>query len=106
MLQQLTESDASIFAYPSTVEEVTPLVLQVTLCGSSSGAATTDVRSTDLNLDSGYITKSLLKATSVVATKVTIDVFKLTTGVLSMVSTDEGSPQYQDKGSSIFEASF
>ncbi|MFS7940773.1 hypothetical protein Hanom_Chr05g00468321 [Helianthus anomalus] len=91
-------SDKIQLAIPQTVEEATPLDIHEFLVGSSSGAATTDVGSTDLHLDIDYIIKSPLKATSIMATKVTTGVFKRSTGVFSEVSTDEGSPRTKNKG--------
>ncbi|XP_021991968.1 mucin-17-like [Helianthus annuus] len=104
ILQQVTESDASTFANPSTVEEVTPLELHVSFGGSSSGAATTCVESTDLHLESSFISQTPLKAISSLGTKVSTGVFKLTTGVLTKVTTaEERSPQYQEKGAAVDE---
>ncbi|MFS7930878.1 hypothetical protein Hanom_Chr04g00349431 [Helianthus anomalus] len=50
---------------PQTVEEVTPLEFHEILDGSSSGGATTNVESTDLHLDSSFISKTPLKETTV-----------------------------------------
>ncbi|MFS8008340.1 hypothetical protein Hanom_Chr14g01271541 [Helianthus anomalus] len=68
-------------------EEATPFEFYETLGGNSCGAAPTTVKSTDLQLDSGFITKTPLKATSVEATTVT--------------SVPVGSPQYQEKGAFV-----
>ncbi|MFS7917817.1 hypothetical protein Hanom_Chr03g00193651 [Helianthus anomalus] len=61
----------------------TPLEFQETLGGSSSDAATTTGEPIGFQLDSGFIYKTSLKATTVEATIVT--------------SVPIGSPQYQDK---------
>ncbi|MFS8007421.1 hypothetical protein Hanom_Chr14g01260811 [Helianthus anomalus] len=76
-------------AIPSKAEEATSLGLQVTLGDISSEAATTIIETTVLQLVSGYIHKTSLKATTVEATKVTF--------------VPVGSPQYQDKGASGFD---
>ncbi|MFS7940310.1 hypothetical protein Hanom_Chr05g00462931 [Helianthus anomalus] len=65
---QVTGSDAYTSAIPATTEEVTPPELQVTLGGSSSGAATTTDGSTDLQLDSCFKNKTPLKEISSMAT--------------------------------------
>ncbi|MFS7953836.1 hypothetical protein Hanom_Chr07g00623251 [Helianthus anomalus] len=93
ILQQVTESDSSSFANPSTVEELTPLELQVTLGGSSSGVATTGVGSPDLHLASSFISKPPLKATTADAIKLSTCVFQLPTGVLNKIANAEGTPQ-------------
>ncbi|MFS8020990.1 hypothetical protein Hanom_Chr16g01422231 [Helianthus anomalus] len=99
---QVTGSDAHTSAIPATAEEVTPPELQVTLGGSSSGAATTTVGSTDLQLDSCYINKTPLKAISSMATSITTSVLNLTTGSIKGISSvEERSPQYQEKGASM-----
>ena len=99
---QVTGSDAHTSATPATVEEVTPPELQVTLGGSSSGAATTTDGSTDLQLDSCYITKTPLKAISSMATSVTTSELSLTAGNIKGLSVaEERSPQYQEKGASM-----
>ncbi|MFS8024134.1 hypothetical protein Hanom_Chr16g01459661 [Helianthus anomalus] len=88
-------------ANPQTAEEVAPLEFhEIHVCGSS-GVATTDVGSTDLHMDSSFISKTPLKATTADAIKVSTGVFKLTTGEISKVTTTEGSPQYQEKGASV-----
>ncbi|MFS7947401.1 hypothetical protein Hanom_Chr06g00547851 [Helianthus anomalus] len=92
--QHITESITSTIvvsepvqiAIPQTVEEATPLEFHEILEGISSGAAITNVESIDLHLDSSFISKTPLKATTAVATKVSTAV--------------EGSPQNQDKGAS------
>ncbi|KAJ0522838.1 hypothetical protein HanIR_Chr10g0487001 [Helianthus annuus] len=65
---------------PQTAEEVTPQEFLEIPISISSGAATTDVGSTDLHLDSSFISKTPLKAISSMGTKVSTGVFKLTTG--------------------------
>ncbi|KAJ0867763.1 hypothetical protein HanRHA438_Chr12g0566921 [Helianthus annuus] len=98
---QVTGSDAHTSANPATAEEVTPPELQVTLGGSSSGAATTTDGSTDLQLDSCYITKTPLKAISSMATSVTTSKLSLTVGNIKGLSVaEERSPQYQEKRAS------
>ncbi|XP_021995987.1 cell wall protein RTB1-like [Helianthus annuus] len=100
----LAVSDPIQLANPQTTEEDTPLEFPEILVGSSSGAATTDVGSTDLHLDNSFISKTPLKATTTVSTKVTTGVFKLTSGVLSKVSSfEEESPQNQEQGASTNE---
>ncbi|KAJ0715479.1 hypothetical protein HanPI659440_Chr13g0501601 [Helianthus annuus] len=84
MPQQMTVSDSVQSAIPQTVEEATPLEFYETLVGSSGGAATINVESTVLQLDSSFISKTLLKETTVMATKVT--------------TAPVGSPQNQEKG--------
>ncbi|MFS7918062.1 hypothetical protein Hanom_Chr03g00196491 [Helianthus anomalus] len=98
ILQQVTKSDSSIFANPSTVEEATPLELHVTLDGSSSGATTTAVESSYLHMDSSYISRTPLKATTANAIKVATSVFQLPIGVLNKISNAEGSPSTKKKG--------
>ncbi|MFS7945148.1 hypothetical protein Hanom_Chr06g00520741 [Helianthus anomalus] len=97
-------SDPPQLVIPQIAEEVTPQEFQEIVVGSSSGAATTDVGSTDLHLDSSFISKTPLKAISSMGTKVSTGVFKLTTGVLSKVTTaEERSRQYQEQGASVDE---
>ncbi|MFS7917026.1 hypothetical protein Hanom_Chr03g00184291 [Helianthus anomalus] len=100
--QHITESITSTLpvsepiqlVIPQTVEEATPLEFHEILVGSSSGAATTDVGSTDLHLDNSYINQTPLKATTTESAKVTTDVStKVTTNA-------EVSPQYKEKGAS------
>ena len=89
----MTWSDALTSAIPATAEEVTPPELQVTLGGSSSGAATTTDGSTDLQLDSCFINKTPLKAISSMATSVTTSELILTTGTIKgLSSAEERSP--------------
>ncbi|XP_021975328.1 uncharacterized protein LOC110870455 [Helianthus annuus] len=102
--QHITESTTSTLAVsepiqlvnPQTTEEATPLEFHEILAGSSSGTATTDVGSTDLHLDTSFINKNPLKATTAEATKVS-------TGEISKVTTAEGSPRYREKGASVDE---
>ncbi len=96
-------SEPPQFVIPQTAEEDTPLEFHEIPVGSSSGAATTDVGSTDLHLDSSFISKTPLKTTTADAIKVSTGVFKLTTGESSKVTTADGSPQYQEKGASVDE---
>ena len=99
---QVTGSDVHASANPATAEEVTPPELQVTLGGSSSGAATTTDGSTDLQLDSCYITKTPLKAISSMTTSVTTSELILTTSTIKgLSSAEERSPQYQEQGASM-----
>ncbi|KAJ0935917.1 hypothetical protein HanRHA438_Chr03g0124931 [Helianthus annuus] len=99
---QVTGSDVNTSVIQATVEEVTPPELQVTLGGSSSGAATTTDGSTDLQLDSCYITKTPLKAISSMTTSVTTSELSLTAGnIKGLSSAEERSPQYQEKGASM-----
>ncbi|KAJ0859203.1 hypothetical protein HanRHA438_Chr13g0609751 [Helianthus annuus] len=99
---QVTGSDALTSAIPATAEEVTPPELQVTLSGSSSGAATTTDGSTDLQLDSCYITKTPLKAIASMATSVTTSKLSLAAGNIKGLSVaEERSPRYQEKGASM-----
>ena len=94
----MTESDAYTSAIPASIEEVTPLELQVTLGGSSSEAATTSAEPTGLHLDSSFINKTSLKAISSLGTLV----YPVFTGSLKSVSHyEERSPQYQEKGASV-----
>ena len=64
-------SDKNQLVIPQTVEEATSLGFHEILVDSSIGAATTDVESTDLHLDSSFIYKSPLKATTAEITSVT-----------------------------------
>ncbi|MFS8033624.1 hypothetical protein Hanom_Chr17g01571761 [Helianthus anomalus] len=99
---QVTGSDVHTSAIPATVEEVTPLELQVTLGGSSSGAATTTDGSTDLQLDSCFISKTPLKAISSIAPMKATSEYVLPTGTLQrLTSAEERSPQYQEQGASM-----
>ncbi|KAJ0480135.1 hypothetical protein HanIR_Chr13g0628031 [Helianthus annuus] len=74
---------------PQTVEEVTPLEFHETLGGNLSGAATTTIESIGLQLDSGYILKTPLNATTVEAITVT--------------SVPVGSPQNQEKRQFVYD---
>ncbi|MFS7929288.1 hypothetical protein Hanom_Chr04g00330741 [Helianthus anomalus] len=86
---EMTMTDPVQSAIPQTVKEVTPIEFTETLDGSSSGADTTNFESTYLNLDSSFISKAPLKATTVVATTVT--------------TSRVGSPPNQDKEAFIFD---
>ena len=101
--QQMTEPAVSFFANPPTQpEEVTPIELQVTLCGNPSEAATTTVEPTGLQLDSGYINKTSLEAIPFIAPLPTTSGFIYPTGNIKRLSSVEGRrPQYQEKGASV-----
>ncbi|MFS8025314.1 hypothetical protein Hanom_Chr16g01473511 [Helianthus anomalus] len=99
---QVTGSDAYSSAIPATIEEVTPPELQVTLGGSSSGAATTTDGSTDLQLDSCFLSKTPLKAISSIASMKVTSEYVLPIGTLQrLTSAEERSPQYQEQGASM-----
>ncbi|KAM0054974.1 hypothetical protein Hdeb2414_s0006g00200771 [Helianthus debilis subsp. tardiflorus] len=70
-----------------TVEEVISVEYYETLGGSLSGAATTTVEPIGDQLDSGYIIKTPLKAT--------------TDEVTTVISASLGSPQNEEKGASV-----
>ncbi|KAJ0579484.1 hypothetical protein HanHA300_Chr04g0118451 [Helianthus annuus] len=76
-------------AIPQTLEKLTRLEFYENLGGSSSGAATTTVEPIGYQLDSGYIIKTPLKATTVEATTVT--------------PAPVGSPQNQEKGAFVYD---
>ncbi|MFS7960759.1 hypothetical protein Hanom_Chr08g00706791 [Helianthus anomalus] len=65
-------SEPTQLVISQTAEEATPLEFHE--IRSSSGAATTDVGSTDLHLGSSFILKTPLKATTADATKVSTGV--------------------------------
>ncbi|MFS8027062.1 hypothetical protein Hanom_Chr16g01494231 [Helianthus anomalus] len=88
-LPQMTGSEQIQFVIPQTAGEATPPEFQETIGGSSSGATTTTVESIGLQLDSGYILKTPLKATTVEDTIVS--------------SAAVGSPQYQDKVAFVYD---
>ncbi|XP_022024742.1 transcription factor SFL2-like [Helianthus annuus] len=67
-LPYVTEIEKNQSASPQTAEAATPHELHVTLGGSSSEAATTTDETPIFQLDSGYIYKSSLKATTVEGT--------------------------------------
>ena len=74
-------SDNFQMTNPQTAEEDTPLEFPEIPAGSSSGATTTDIRPTGRFLDSGYISKSPLKAIFTEATKVPTVGVKTTAGI-------------------------
>ncbi|KAJ0599271.1 hypothetical protein HanRHA438_Chr03g0105531 [Helianthus annuus] len=88
-LPHVTESEQTQFANPQPTKEDIPLEFQETLGGSSSETATTTGEPIGFQLDSGFIYKTSLKATTVEATIVT--------------SVLVGSPQYKDKGAFGFD---
>ncbi|KAF5761382.1 hypothetical protein HanXRQr2_Chr16g0764481 [Helianthus annuus] len=85
----MTDSEQIQSVIPQTAEEATPPEFQETIGGSSSGATTTTVESIGLQLDSGYILKTPLKATTVEDT------------IVSFAAV--GSPQYQDKVAFVYD---
>ena len=64
-------SDSLFIAIPSAHEEATSLGLHVTLGDYSTQATTTTAELSGSQLDSGYIAKTLLKATTAEITSVT-----------------------------------
>ncbi|MFS8016624.1 hypothetical protein Hanom_Chr15g01370751 [Helianthus anomalus] len=101
--QHLTEPAVSSIANPPTKpEEVTPIELEVTLCGIPSEAATTTVEPTGLQLGSGYINKTSLEVIPYIAPLPTTSGFSYPTGNIKRLSSVEGRrPQYQEKGASV-----
>ncbi|MFS7913999.1 hypothetical protein Hanom_Chr02g00148291 [Helianthus anomalus] len=96
MPQQVTESDLPAIVNQSTVEEVTPLELQVTPSGIPSEAATTSVEPTGLHLVSGYINKTSLESIPSITPLLSASEFVLTTGNIKRLSSVEGRrPQYR-----------
>ncbi|KAJ0784708.1 hypothetical protein HanLR1_Chr01g0034881 [Helianthus annuus] len=85
--QQLTVSEQIQSPILQTVEEVIPVEYYETLGGGSSGAATTTVEPIGDQLDSGYIIKTPLKAT--------------TDEVTTVISASVGSPQNEEKGAFV-----
>ena len=93
---------SSIANTPTKPEEVTPIELQVTLCGNPSEAATTTVEPTGLQLGSGFINKTSLEAIPYIAPLPTTSGFIYPTGIIKRLSSVEGRrPQYQEKGASV-----
>ncbi|KAM0057439.1 hypothetical protein Hdeb2414_s0005g00158191 [Helianthus debilis subsp. tardiflorus] len=86
-LQQMTVSEPIQSHILQTVEEVIPVEYYEILGGSSSGATTTTVEPIGDQLDSGYIIKTPLKAT--------------TDEVTAVISASVGSPQNEEKGASV-----